>query len=102
MTEVLKIIHERALRIVYRDENSTFKELLKKDGSVTIHHRNVQLLAIELFKHKNGLSPPIMNDLFEDKAYSGPNLRSQTDYQLPKIESVTYGENSLRYLGPKI
>ena len=95
-------IHERALRIVYRDDDSTFKQLLKKDGSVTIHHRNVQLLAIELFKHKNGLSPPIMNDLFEDKDYSGPKLRSQTDYQLPKIESVTYGENSLRYLGPKI
>ena len=28
-------IHERALRIVYRDDNSTFKELFKKDGSVT-------------------------------------------------------------------
>ena len=95
-------LHERVLRLVYRDDNSTFNELLRKDGFVTIHHRNVQLLAIELFKHNKGLSPQIMNHLFEDKDYTGPNLRSQTEYQLPKINSVLYGENSLRYLGPKI
>ena len=29
-------IHERALRIVYRDKKSTFKELLEKDSSVTL------------------------------------------------------------------
>ena len=80
---------------VYRDDNSTFNALLLKGGSVTIHHRNVQLLAIELFKHNKGLSPP-------DNEYTGPNLRSQTEYQLPKMNSVLYGENSLRYLGPKI
>ena len=30
-------IQERALRIVYRDYNSSFTELLLKDGSLTIH-----------------------------------------------------------------
>ena len=30
-------IHERSLRIVYRDYNSSFKDLLKKDKSVCIH-----------------------------------------------------------------
>ena len=35
-------IHERSLRIVYRDYNSSFKDLLKKDNSVCIHHRNIQ------------------------------------------------------------
>ena len=81
-------MHERVLRIVYRDDNSTYNELLLKDGSITIHHRNIQLLAIELFKHNKGLSPQIMNNLFEDKDYTGPNLRSQNEYQLPKINSI--------------
>ena len=36
----------RALRIVYLE--SSFEELLRKDSSVTIHHRNLQLLAIEI------------------------------------------------------
>ena len=39
-------IHERALRIVYTDNNSSFEDLLKKSGSVTIHHRNLQHMAI--------------------------------------------------------
>ena len=33
-------IHERALRITYNDSKSTFEELLSKDNSVSIHHRN--------------------------------------------------------------
>ena len=40
-------LHERALRIVYKDTNddSTFEDLLDKDGAFTIH-RNLQRLAI--------------------------------------------------------
>ena len=95
-------LHERVLRIVYKDNQSTFKELLQKDKSVSIHHRNIQLLATEVYKHKHGLSPPIMNDVFEIKQYLGPILRSQSDYQIPEINTVSFGENSLRYLGPKI
>ena len=39
-------IHERALRIVYDDNRSSFEDLLNKDKSVTIHQRNLQQLAI--------------------------------------------------------
>ena len=35
-------IHERALRIVYNDEQSSFNGLLIKDGAITIHQRNIQ------------------------------------------------------------
>ena len=34
-------IHERALRITYGDQKSTFQELLIKDNSVSVHHRNL-------------------------------------------------------------
>ena len=43
-------INNYALRTVYLDEKSSFEELLNKDGSVTVHHRNLHLLAIEMFK----------------------------------------------------
>ena len=39
-------IHERSLRIVYKDYNSFFNDLLKKDKSVCIHDRNIQSLAV--------------------------------------------------------
>ena len=57
-------LHYRALRMVYFDETSSFEELLIKDGSVKIHHRNLQVLAIEMFKVIKGMSPTFMNDIF--------------------------------------
>ena len=38
-------LHECSLRIVCKDKNSSIKELLKKDNSFTVHHRNVQSLS---------------------------------------------------------
>ena len=38
-------VHERALRLVYKDNKLTFNDLLKLDNSVTIHQRNLQILA---------------------------------------------------------
>ena len=43
--------------MVYEDYTSTFEELLQKDGSVTIHHRNIQTLSIELYKVAYGIAP---------------------------------------------
>ena len=56
----INYIHERSLRIVYKDHMSSSEELLKKDKSFSIHHRNLQSLAIEHFKVKNNLSNRIM------------------------------------------
>ena len=39
-------LHEKALRILYGDYKSKFDELLEKDGSFSMHHRNIQRLAI--------------------------------------------------------
>ena len=52
-------IHERALCIVYDDYSTSFNDLLIKDNSVIIHIRNIQRLAIELYKVANGLPPEI-------------------------------------------
>ena len=95
-------LHFRALRLTYKDESFSFNELLKKDGSVRIHHLNVQKLAIELYKPKNGLSPIMMHDIFPDRNYNGPDIRSQKEFELPKINTVNNGQETLRFMGPKI
>ena len=59
-------LHELSLRIVYKD-NSSFKELRKKDNSFTVHHTNIQSLAIELFKVKVNLSNTIMEDISQTR-----------------------------------
>ena len=58
-------IHEHSLRIVYNDYISSFKDLLRREKTFTIHHRNIQSLAIELFKVMNNISNTIISELFE-------------------------------------
>ena len=57
LNNIINKIHERALRIVYNDDHSSFDELLNRNNSFTIHERDVQALAIEMFKVISGLSP---------------------------------------------
>ena len=48
-------LHGRCLRVIYNDKTSSFENLLEKDGSVSIHNRNLQVLAIEMFKINRGI-----------------------------------------------
>ena len=72
-------LHERALRIAYKNYTSSFEGLLKRDNTVAIHHTNIQSLAIELFKVKQNLSNSMLCKIFQTGSISY-NLRSQTDF----------------------
>ena len=74
-------LHERAVRVLYQDYASAFAELLEKDNSTTILKRNIQLLATELFKVRNGLSPPFMNQIFAENAQHYYDLRKKTEFK---------------------
>ena len=93
-------IHERSLRIVYNDYVSTFNQLLKIDKSFTIHHRNIQSLAIEIYKVINNISPEIMKDIFILKQNNRYN--SNEIFVTKNIRTEHYGKESVSYLGPKI
>ena len=83
-------LHERALRIVYNDHFSSFEELLSKDKSVTVHQRNLQILTTKMYKLLNGLSPDIMQDIFETKS-NYYNIRNAPAFSTRNIKTVRYG-----------
>ena len=75
-------IQERALRIVYKDYVSTFAQLLEKDSSVSIHIRNLQILATEMFKD--------------------PKIWSQVPSEIKEPHSLAVFKNKIKNWRPKL
>ena len=98
LNAIIDRIHERGLRIVYEDYTSTYDDLLKRDGSVRIHHKNIQLVAVEMFKVKNDLCPELMKCLFR----INPNPRDGHTFIIPNVNSEYMGKLSLCYFGPVV
>ena len=94
-------IHERALRVVYKDHNSSFDELLEKDNSCKIHDRNLQKLVTEIFKVKMNLAPEIMKEVFEIKVFRIYALRNELKLKSRKIYSVRYGIETASFVGAR-
>ena len=95
-------LHERCLWIVYNDKKSNFNELLVKDGSVSIHHQNLQKLAVEMFKVSRGLSPEIVNELFQFTEQIPYEFRQRPQFQILWVHSAFSGTENIKFLGPKI
>ena len=73
MNNKINRLHEGCLRIIYNDKTSSFVDLLSKDGFITIHTRNLQVLATEMFKVHKNTSTELMK---------GPFCVKQTHYNL--------------------
>ena len=102
MEHKVNSIHKRALKLVYEDSyDITFQELLTRDKSVSVHQKNLQLLAIEISKSKNGVSPEFMNDIFHfvERPY---NLRSDYTLKRKRDHTVYHGSEILSSLAPKL
>ena len=85
-------LHERAL---------IFSDLLARDGSFTIRHTNIQTLLLEMHETKHNLSESCLKDLFS-VINCNYNLRSQSDFGVPGINTVFHGANSIRCFGTVI
>ena len=94
-------IHERALRIAYKDYVSSFDILLQRDKSVTIHTKNLQTLMTAIFKTQNSMNPPFINEIFRERE-NMYNLRNNNEFVIPRIKTVNFGSESIRYRGPQL
>ena len=92
-------LHERVLRITYNDFKSSFENLLEKDGTVSIHVKNLQKLATEMFKISKNFSVPLMSELFHQKV-NNYNLRNPYEFFIPNVNSAFRGQGSVSCLDP--
>ena len=82
------------------DNTSSFDDLIIKSGSVRLHHRNLQQLAIEIYNVLNNLSSLLMSELFKVKERN--HLRNEIAIVPNRPRTTKYGINSISHLAPKI
>ncbi len=91
---------ERALRFVYKDYVSTYKDLLAKCNHSMLYISRIRIIATEVYKALNELSPEYLQDMIK-KRDCDYNLHASSPLTQPKCNTVSYGLNSFRYKGPK-
>ena len=95
-------LQERCLRIVYNYKRSNFQNLLDQGKSVSVHTRNLQILAIEMYKVSNHIAPKIFTDIFSSNSRANYDPRYQSESSRPLVKSVFNGRETISYLDPRI
>ena len=83
-------LHETCLSIIYNNNTSSFTDLLGIDNSVSVHHRNIQVLATELYEFINGLSPKQVSDCFKLNNITAHNIRNRPTFYSRPVSSLTW------------
>ena len=81
---------------MYNDTITLLEELLVKDKTFTIHHQNIQSLAMEMYKAVNNLPGGNLSDFFVRNNHNY-SLCSKSELTVPSINSVFKGQNSISY-----
>ena len=102
----INALHYRSLKIAYKNYELSFEDLLKLDKSYTIHDRNIQTLAKEMYCSMKRISPPFMNQVFLERE-TNDNVSSHTRsrsnfYNFSNPRTTRYGVEALRNIGPQI
>ena len=95
--DYLKIgkIQCKALKIVY-NSNESYKELLLRINEVSIHQKQLRILATEVFKSLADINPDFMKSYFTIKGIPY-NLRNGNILKIPSARSTCYGTNSILF-----
>ena len=56
-------MHESALRFIYNDKSSSFREPFERDVPVTIHERDIWVLLTEIFKVNSRVGPELLKEI---------------------------------------
>ena len=94
---------DRCLRLIQNDKLSrrtNNEEILEKDGSVSVHHINIQGLTVERPQVNHGEFREIVTDIFAQVTQEW-NFRKNRDCTIPSVNTVFHGYESTSYYGPK-
>ena len=97
----LNSIHERALPLIDNVYELPFDRIREDNKQESIHQKNIESLAIEIYKFQAVLTPPIMSGLFVTKE-NNYNLRNVQELESSLRRTVKFGTETISYRGPQI
>ena len=102
-TDKLEKVHERAIRFVFKDKNSSYMQLLKRLGIKSLYEQRITKIVSTVFKvlnHGDNI-PGTLKELIKQRNVTY-NLRGKDILTLPKIHTTKYGLKSWHYQAPKM
>ena len=97
-TNKLEKIQERAFRFIYNNYSSSPSDLLKLSGTEYLHVTRLKLMACEVYKIVNDLTPSFISDLIAIK-HSQYSMRRINSAFIPKARTTKYGLKSFAHEG---
>ena len=88
----------KRLRLVYNDKLSSYDELLLKANKNTLFIERHKRIALFVYKCTESIGPTVVHDLFDSKNIPY-NLCDDNKTVQPKVNTTTFGLNSLKYSG---
>ena len=101
LNNALNNIHERALRLIYNDYELPFDRILEDNKQRSIHQKNIESLAIQIYKFQAGLTPLIISDLFVTRE-NNYNLRNCQELESSLKRTAKFGTETITYRAPQI
>ena len=91
LNNALNSIHERALCLIYNDYELSFDRILEDNKQKSLHQKNIESLAIEIYKFQAALTSPIMSDLFvtRENNYNLRNFQELESFAFPFLLTET-------------
>ena len=94
-------IHERALKFVTDDYDSSYETLLNTTEMANMRVRQMQNLCIEIYKTLADMNPPYMQELFE-RSSSSYSTRRPYDLTIPRVNQTSFGSRSIKFEEAKL
>ena len=98
LNNALNSIHERALRLIYNDYELPFDRILENTKQKSIHRKNIESLAIEIYKFQAVLTPPITSDLFATRE-NNYNIINFQELESSLKRTEKFGTETISYRG---
>ena len=87
--------------MIYNDCELPFDRILEDNKQRSIHQKNIESLAIEIYKFQAGLIPLIISDLFVTRE-NNYNLRNFQELESSLKRTVKFGTETITYRAPQI